>query len=178
MDPYGTLLHREEHKLTHNEIDADLMTGRGFAMVHPTVMMRREAVEKVGRYRKQYEISEDLDLFLRLGEIGKLANLPEVLLHYRIHYNSINHQKHEYQRKIKRGLMEEAYKRRGVPLPETIEFQRMVPPPKYEQTCVWGWGALKKGNIRAARLHALDAVKLHPFKIDSWRLMYCALRGN
>lgn len=178
MDPYGTPLHREEHNLTHAEIDTELMTGRGFAMVHPTVMMRREAVETVGGYRKQYEISEDLDLFLRLGEVGTLANLSDLLLHYRIHYNSINHQKHEYQQKIKRGLMEEAYKRRGVPLTEAMEFKRKVPPPKYEQTCVWGWGALKKGHLQAARLHALDAMKLHPFKADSWRLMFCALRGS
>lgn len=178
IDPYGTPLHRMEHKLTHAEIDAELMAGRGFAMVHPTVMMRRDAIEKVGVYRKEHEISEDLDLFLRLGEVGTLANLPDVLVQYRIHYSSINHQKHERQRAIKRSLMEEAYKRRGVALPETMEFSRKVPAPQYEQTCVWGWGALKKGHRYAARMHAIDALKLHPMKVDSWRLLFCALRGS
>jgi glycosyltransferase involved in cell wall biosynthesis len=178
IDPYGTPLARLEHALSHEEIDRQLLSGRGFAMVHPSVMMRRHVVAQVGGYRRQYELSEDLDLFLRLAEIGTVANLPEVLLQYRIHYKSINHQQHERQRAIKHDLMAEAYARRGIELPAEMAFSRKVPAPQYEQTCTWGWGALKKGYVPAARRHAMDALRLRPFKVDSWRLLYCALRGG
>ena len=178
IDPYGAVLHPMQHKLTHEEIDAQLMRGVGFAMVNPAVMMRRDALLKVGGYRKKYETAEDLDLFLRLAEVGKLANLPDYLLQYRQHYKSINHTKHDAQRQMKRGMMEEAYARRGVAMPENLVFNRTSPPPQYEQTCRWGWWALKHGNRYAARRHAVDAMRLAPLRLDSWRLLFSATRGH
>lgn len=53
-------------------------------IAHPTVVMRRDALEAVGLYRRAYLRAEDYDLWLRLAERGKLANLQEPLLEYRI----------------------------------------------------------------------------------------------
>ena len=178
IDPYGSVLDRLVHKTEHDAIDKELMTGRGFAIVHPTIMMRADAVRRVGGYRKPWQHSEDLDLFLRLAEIGTLHNLPEYLLQYRMHYESANHLRHEEQRAIKRKLMEEAYARRGTPMPAGMEFTRRYPPPKFDQTCTWGWRALKVGNRAAARQHALDAIKMGPLKPAAWRLAVCAVRGR
>ena len=178
IDPYGSVLDRLVHETEHDAIDRELMTGRGFAIVHPTIMMRAEAVRRVGGYRKQWQHSEDLDLFLRLAEIGKLHNLAEYLLQYRMHYESANHLRHEEQRAIKHKLMEEAYARRGVPMPADMTFTRRYPPPKFDQTCTWGWRALKAGNQSAARQHAMDAIKMGPFKPAAWRLAVCAVRGR
>ena len=50
--------------------------------------MRAEAVAKTGGYLEKYLTVEDHDLFLKLGEIGKLANVDEVLLQYRQHFKS------------------------------------------------------------------------------------------
>jgi glycosyltransferase involved in cell wall biosynthesis len=58
---------------------------RGIPMAHPTVMMRRSIVMKVGGYRRIVEYAEDYDLWLRISEHADLANLPEVLVHYRMH---------------------------------------------------------------------------------------------
>ena len=55
------------------------------ALAHPAVMLRREAALAVGGYRPQIEPAEDYDLWLRLAEQHDLANLPDVLLHYRVH---------------------------------------------------------------------------------------------
>jgi glycosyltransferase involved in cell wall biosynthesis len=60
---------------------------------HPTVMMRRSAVEKAGGYRNQAPYAEDLDLWLRIAEDGKLANMEEVLLEYRQHPAQISEQR-------------------------------------------------------------------------------------
>ena len=50
---------------------------------HPSVMFRKSAVQKVGGYRELLTGSEDYDLWLRLGEIGKILNLPLELTKYR-----------------------------------------------------------------------------------------------
>lgn len=57
----------------------------GSAFVHPTVMFRREALEKAGgRYAAVVGV-EDYDLWLRMAEVTRMANLPEELLRYRMH---------------------------------------------------------------------------------------------
>jgi glycosyltransferase involved in cell wall biosynthesis len=178
IDPYGCELYPWSFKTDHAEIDAELMAGRGSALLHPTVMMRREAVLRVGGYDPKWDYAEDLCLFLKLAEVGKVANLPEPLLRYRLHYASVNHTRHDRQRALRRGIMAEAYARRGVPMPEGIAFPRKAPPPRYEQTCSWGWAALKKRNLDAARRHAWDAVRLAPARPGSWRLLFCAVRGR
>src|SRR5205823_1122823 len=77
IDPYGSRVEKPSHKLAHAEIEAELLNGVGWAIVHPTVMMRRDVLMKVGGYREDLMVSEDLDLFLRLAEVGKLENLPD-----------------------------------------------------------------------------------------------------
>jgi hypothetical protein len=52
---------------------------------HPAVMLRRQAALAAGGYRPQMQPAEDLDLWLRLAERHDLANLPEIVLHYRLH---------------------------------------------------------------------------------------------
>lgn len=57
---------------------------------HPTVMMRKVAVETVGGYRSAYPHAEDYDLWMRLLKIGDLENLPEPLVQYRVHNAQIS----------------------------------------------------------------------------------------
>lgn len=57
------------------------------AIHHPTVIMRKELVLAVGGYRKPLLDSDDYDLFLRLGERSRLANLRETVLWKRVHRN-------------------------------------------------------------------------------------------
>jgi hypothetical protein len=52
---------------------------------HPAVMLRRQAALAAGGYRPQIQPAEDLDLWLRLAQRHDLANLPAVVLHYRLH---------------------------------------------------------------------------------------------
>jgi GT2 family glycosyltransferase len=52
-------------------------------LAHPSVMVRRAALEAVGGYR--FDAVEDYDLWLRISEGFDLANLGEPLVLYRIH---------------------------------------------------------------------------------------------
>jgi hypothetical protein len=50
---------------------------------HGSVMMRRDAVIQVGGYR-ELETCQDYDLWLRLAERSRIANLPDPLYHWRL----------------------------------------------------------------------------------------------
>jgi glycosyltransferase involved in cell wall biosynthesis len=178
VDPFGSPLDHPQHKLAHEEIEQELLFGVGWAMVHPVVMMRRDAVMKVGNYRDDLVVSEDLDLFLRLAEHGKVANLPEVLLHYRQHLQSVNYTKYDQQKAVKRQICGEAYKRRGLPMPADWAFRERKILPHAEQYRRWGWAAMRNKNPAVARKHAWAALQKSPLSIDSWRLTVCAIRGR
>ena len=55
-----------------------------------SVMMRRAAYVRVGGYRPEFYYAQDADLWLRLGEIGLLGYVPEVLYRYRMSSHSIS----------------------------------------------------------------------------------------
>ena len=73
----------------HKTIYAQLRRGQ-HAMCHPTILMRTELLKGIGGYWKQHGMFDAWDMFLRMGEVGDLANLNESLLQYRIHTGSIN----------------------------------------------------------------------------------------
>lgn len=73
-----------DHPLTHE--DFLLAVERGLPLLcHPAVMYRRDVVLSVGGYHGAFRHCEDLDLWLRLAAVTRIANLPERLLRYR-HY--------------------------------------------------------------------------------------------
>jgi len=51
----------------------------------PAVMYRREKAIQLGGYDPQFFIAEDSHMWIRMGTIGALANIPEVLTEVRFH---------------------------------------------------------------------------------------------
>lgn len=86
IDPEGHLLDVERHPTSHDEILAGQLTGG--AMRFPTTMMRRDVTMSVGGFREPFRIGEDLDLFLRLSEVGRMGNLSAIVYCYRQHASS------------------------------------------------------------------------------------------
>jgi len=72
----------------HDSIVNDLLNNR-HSMCNPATVFRRHLYLSIGGYW-QHNIAEDWDLFLRLAEVSKLANLDQTLLSYRFHTGSIN----------------------------------------------------------------------------------------
>ena len=176
VDPDGLPITEAATETTHEQIDRAHLS-RGWPVVHPAVMMRADAVRQVGGYRDQYNTLEDFDLFLRLAEVGKLANLPDVLLEYRQHFGSVTHRKVATQQALRQAILDETSARRGQP-----PADRLPPPapprPRSEQHRFWAWSALKAGHRRTARKHALSTVRHAPLSAQSWRVLACAARGH
>ncbi len=104
IDSDGMKLGESDNPLGHVDIEGRLWQGFGSAMVHAAVMFRKAAVDKVGGYRIEAGRSEDLDLYLRLGEVGKLANLQDILLQFRRHCKSVTAVAKKEKKKFLHGL--------------------------------------------------------------------------
>ena len=61
-----------------------------YCMLHPTMMIRAEVMKKLGFYKEESICAEDYDLTLRLAIVGKVINMPDVLLERRLHANQIS----------------------------------------------------------------------------------------
>jgi len=72
----------------HATMYADLIQGRQ-ALCHSTMMCRTSILKATGGYRIESS-GEDFDMFLRMGEATKLANLQEVLYLYRLNPASVS----------------------------------------------------------------------------------------
>jgi glycosyltransferase involved in cell wall biosynthesis len=175
VDPYNSPLWEIEVKTEHRDIDAELMVGNGWALFHPTSIIRKKALVQVGKYRPEYQWSEDIDLFLRLAEVGKLANLPTATLRYRQHYASVNRTKLDLQVKRVERLIADAYRRRGMQLPGDFHYTPVAHLQPHEQFCAWGRRALLNRNFKAARRHAFATVRHAPTQYDSWSLLFHSL---
>lgn len=158
----------------HDEIDAANLLGGSAHICNPTVAMRRDAVLQVGAYQEDTKSAEDLDLFLRLAEVGRVANLPDVLLEYRQHLLSVGYAKGTEQWNTANRCVNMARRRRGLPeldLPTTHASQ-----PRAAQHHKWAWWALRGGHPKTARKHALRALMLDR-SLPNWKLLACAIRG-
>jgi hypothetical protein len=176
IDPDGMPICEFIDELTHDEIDGGHISGVGGCRIcHPSSAMRREAVLRVGKYRDGYV--EDLDLFLRLGEVGKLANLPDILLQYRQHLHSLGYAHWEEQWSGAKKAVTSARARRGMPsLPEYASM--MEAQTSADAHRKWAWWALSAGNVPTALKHGFKAFLKDPFNLENLRFAACALRGH
>jgi glycosyltransferase involved in cell wall biosynthesis len=71
----------------HEEIRAHLFFQSPFA--HPTVMLHARLYENF-KYREDAGIAEDYDLWVRMSSQAVMANIPEVLLLYRVHKGQVS----------------------------------------------------------------------------------------
>lgn len=72
--------------LTHEEILFHLFNASPF--LHPSVMIRKAMLDKLEiGYEEPFKYaSEDLALWMKLCRVTRLANLPDVLMEYRVHH--------------------------------------------------------------------------------------------
>ena len=56
---------------------------------HPTIMMRRDILDKAGLYEHAFYPPDDYELYFRMGRHAKFANLSAPLLKYRVLEKSI-----------------------------------------------------------------------------------------
>jgi hypothetical protein len=138
-------------------------------MIHPTVMVRRSALEAVGGYRSRYQWIEDLDLYLRLSDVGRLANLPGVHLEYRQHLKSVNYTRGD-RNDLRMELVNPRRSAKGLPPldckePETKGYDTA------DWRRHWAYDAARGKNWASARKNARRAVLEAPFDRRNWKCL-------
>lgn len=112
--------------LTHEEIITSMLITN--PMIHPVIMFRRSfLLENNIRYNESFEPAEDFELWVRIASIGKLANLPDVLLRYRKHTGQVSNTRNELQQKNVRELRIELVKYlTGILTPTEYNYTRLL----------------------------------------------------
>ncbi len=159
----------------HQETDADrflrrLRAGHLGLIAHPTSMMRREALLRAGGYEKRFETTEDLDLWLRLAGLGRLGNVDELLLLYRHHHANVTYSQAARVRERVGAVLAEH--------PRVIPTMRMWESPGptvAERHRLWARWALASGNRKAARTHALLALREGSPRFAVWTVLGASL---
>ncbi len=144
---------------------------------HPSAMFRRDTILQVGGYDEAFWPAEDLDLWLKLGEVGKLANLPDTVLQYRQHHQSVSERKQQEQNYQKRRACEAAWKRRGIEgtFTATAPWRPVDPVSRHQFMLQYGWNFFNTGQRRAAIAYGIRSIQALPLSSDGWRLLVCAL---
>lgn len=176
IDGDSRLLLHSPQPTGDEEIQNALLAGRTL-IVHSATMIRRAEMVEAGGYDPELCPSEDLDLWLRLGERGKLANLADVLGKYRLHTTSVCATNPSLQKNNSRIAAERAWKRRGIEgAYQWVEPSRATggSQSRYEFTLKYGWWAFQSAQRRTALLYAWRAVRQTPWRMPGWRLMLCA----
>jgi glycosyltransferase involved in cell wall biosynthesis len=155
-----------------SEIQELILQGK-CAINHPSAIFRREAAMALGGYREEFFPAEDPDLWLRLGEEGRLANVPDVVLKYRIHAASISQSLLSLQIENYRKGSDQACDRRGIPR-RFIEPEPWRPtdgPSRHKFAVMYGWWAYQEGERLAALHYGLRAIRMRPWRPEGWHLL-------
>jgi glycosyltransferase involved in cell wall biosynthesis len=83
VDEWGHVGKVKGRPLLPQDVAGAMLTST--AVIHPTSMMRMEALREVGGYRSIFPFAEDYDLWLRLMERCPIANIADIVLLKRIH---------------------------------------------------------------------------------------------
>lgn len=83
------------------------------AILHPTLLVRRNVFDVVGYYDSTLTLTQDLDFFLRLTDAGDVMVMSDVLLKYRVHDNSQTRKFRNEQVRSHIFLLRRYWERRG-----------------------------------------------------------------
>jgi hypothetical protein len=179
IDRGGRLITKIPLAEQDSEIKALLQDGH-ISFLHPTALIRRSAVLQVGGYDESLPLAEDLDLWLRLGEIGALANLPEPVVQYRLHGNSICDRYQGLPPQAVQTALDRAWQKgmiREKPQVTMVCAWRPKPdrPSRHAFALKYGWWAFSNRQRQTAIRYGIQAIVLNPGSIESWNLLACAL---
>lgn len=88
INPDGDVI--ESVRLPHMHRDLMERLEKGNIFCHGSVLFRAEPVRKLGFYRESFPVTQDYDLWLRIGELYKIANIPELLYQFRFDAETIS----------------------------------------------------------------------------------------
>ena len=171
IDAAGRTIDRVFPACDHAAILARALCGES-SISHSAATYRRDAVRALGGYDESARLVEDLDLWLRLAEVGTLANLPELVSRVRHHEGSLSERNAAAQLEQARHVAERACRRRGIDASQVRPRPwRAFPDRRSRQLVALGraHAAWRIGERRTALIYGLRAFCMQPFSVSIWR---------
>lgn len=107
----------------------DFTLDKASPVVHGTACYRRLEVMDIGAYRREFIVSEDNDLWIRLLEKYKIAVLNQCTYLIRIHPSSATHRHAHKITHFRRLLVEYSLQRRNIGTDPIMRGEPIEPPP-------------------------------------------------
>ena len=144
---------------------------------HGSVMFRRASYEAVGGYRPEFYCAQDIDLWLRLAEIGQIAYVPQFLYAYRIDEASISSRLKPLQQRRLGELVYECSSARRLGRPEaallaealSLRPNRFAGTPRDTVAAAYFIGScLAQRNDVRARGYLRKVLAQRPWMLRAW----------
>jgi GT2 family glycosyltransferase len=172
ISPEGWPLGQWIVPIEHKDLDAAHIAGIAGQLIHPTSMMRLDAVRRIGGFDEQWTYAQDYDLWLRLAEIGRLSNLPEIILNYRLHLSSVSFTTRRTQYESVVEIAKAARLRRGMPpLVSWVDwesYQAWTGPTPSDSRARWYRMAMDAEEFSSAALVACQLLLQKPLCFSGW----------
>lgn len=160
--------------IKHDEIMHCHIAGYGGFIQHPSAFIRASALREVDGYDEQFDYAQDYDLWFRLSRIGKLANIPIVLLQYRFHEKAITQNALHKQKKYLDQIRERERKVLGDAIPAKFDERYII----YPQDARWLLErAIQECNLRlAAKLEYRFIVRILKDQVRLLKLLIVSFK--
>jgi len=159
------------------EISKGILEGHG-EISNPASMIRTEALRKINGHHEEYTYADDLDVWLRLDEIGKLENIPMPLTKYRIHPSSASQQFCIKQRESALKACQDAWERRGIEGVFTADGLWRADSSlesRLAYSLRYGWLAWQNRQYSTTTIYGLKSLQLSPLCKEAWLLFLCGI---
>ncbi len=104
------------------EFQIRLLFGNQINIIHPTAMFRHKILlDNSIKYDERYIYAQDYRMWVNCSRVGECANLPDILLKYRIHNKAVSSDKKETQKECAKNIMAEQLSWLELSLPENWE---------------------------------------------------------
>jgi len=170
IDSDGDPLSIELYPTGHEEIEQRMLSGGG-GIIHPSVMIRAETIRKCGGYSLDCPVVEDQDLWLRLALHGRLANLPQPLIRYRVHAGNMSFTGADQAGRRLAEVLHRAHRDRNLKPPTTSDWVGVPLVDDWDRRRQWAWSAIASGYFSTARKHARRLLKERFFNKGAWTLL-------
>jgi hypothetical protein len=136
---------------------------------HPSAMFTRDAYEKCGGYRPVFVVAQDIDLWLRMFELGPCLTLPEVLVQARYSLGISSRLRTQQQAFCEIAIDRARCRRKGLPEPEISVSERSwaivgqtIDPNETAKLHYFLGSCLLPQDPKRARTHLLQAIRAKP----------------
>jgi glycosyltransferase involved in cell wall biosynthesis len=89
------VLNKRRYPLTDKEARDIIFRYSPFA--HPATIWKTSVIKKAGGYNENIPLSQDYELYFRIGKLAKFGNLPDTILKLRTHQDSSSITRGRYQ---------------------------------------------------------------------------------